>query len=63
MFLDEAAVEHMLARDDQLDFRRDVLPVLVKEIGWAWYHELFLAHPSRTTLPWDASRCAVRRGP
>ncbi len=54
MFLDEAAVEHLLARDDQLDFRRDVLPVLVKEIGWAWYHELFLAHPSRTTLPWDA---------
>ncbi len=47
--------------DGQLDFRRDVLPLVVKEIGWAYYHELFLAHPERTTLPWDDFAGAVRR--
>jgi hypothetical protein len=35
-----------------LDLRRDVLPLMAKEIGFGHYHELFLAHPERTALPW-----------
>ena len=52
-FLDEAAIETLLARDGTLDFRRDVLPLVLKEVGWAYYHELFNAHPERTTISWD----------
>lgn len=52
-FLDDVAIERLLARDELLDFRRDVLPLVVKEIGWAAYHELFVAHPERTTVSWD----------
>ena len=37
-----------------LDFRRDVLPLVVKEVGWAYYHELFHAHPERTTESWES---------
>ena len=32
-----------------LEFRRDVLPLAAKEVGWAYYHELFIAHRERTT--------------
>ncbi|WP_410628018.1 FAD/NAD(P)-binding protein [Amycolatopsis sp. cmx-8-4] len=31
----------------ELDFFRDVWPHAAKEIGWGYYHELFLAHPDR----------------
>ncbi len=36
-----------------LDFFADVLPLVAKEIGWAYYHELFVAHPDRTTMTWE----------
>ncbi|SHN01676.1 FAD/NAD(P)-binding protein [Cryptosporangium aurantiacum] len=39
--------------DGPLEFRRDVWPLIAKEIGWGYYHELFAAHSERTTLPWD----------
>jgi hypothetical protein len=32
------------------DFRRDVWPLIVKELGYAHYHRLFTAHPERTAL-------------
>jgi hypothetical protein len=50
-FLDEATIERLTARGS-LDFRRDVLPLVSKEVGWAYYHELFHAHPERTTAAW-----------
>ncbi|GAA3789861.1 hypothetical protein GCM10022226_05880 [Sphaerisporangium flaviroseum] len=34
------------------DFRRDLWPVVARELAYAYYHELFTAHPSRTRLPW-----------
>ena len=52
-FLDDVAIERLLARDEPLDFWDDVLPLVVKEIGWAAYHELFVAHPERVDVPWD----------
>jgi len=52
-FLDEAAVEDLLARPQLLDFRRDIYPLVAKEVGWAYYHELFVAHRERTAWEWD----------
>jgi len=53
-FLDDAAVARLQASEMPLDFFVDVLPLVAKEIGWAYYHELFAAHPERTTTTWDA---------
>ena len=62
-FLDDAAIETLLARDGPLDFRRDVLPLVIKEVGWAYYHELFNAHPERTTISWDEFAQRYRAAP
>ncbi len=52
-FLDDQTVDRLAARG-RLDFRRDVFPLVVKEVGWAYYHELFLAHPDRVNEPWES---------
>ena len=52
-FLDDDTIAALLASDTTLDFFVDVLPLVAKEIGWAYYHELFAAHPERTTTSWD----------
>ncbi|MFH9351838.1 FAD/NAD(P)-binding protein [Kitasatospora sp. NPDC017646] len=46
------AVDALLATDGPLELRRDVWPLMAKEIGFGHYHELFHAHPERTALPW-----------
>ncbi|MER5936762.1 FAD/NAD(P)-binding protein [Streptomyces sp. NPDC001928] len=46
------AVDALLAEGRALDLRRDVWPLMAKEIGFGHYHELFHAHPERTALPW-----------
>ncbi|WP_406317538.1 FAD/NAD(P)-binding protein [Streptosporangium sp. NBC_01639] len=33
-------------------FRRDVWPLVAKELGFAYYHELITAHPSRSRVSW-----------
>ena len=64
MFVDEIAIKELLAGDRLLDFRADVLPLVLKEVGWSYYHELFHAHPERTLCSWDefSSRFAVADG-
>jgi hypothetical protein len=64
-FLDGPTVAALLARPEPLEFRRDLLPLVVKEVGWAYYHELFAAHPERTTTTWDdfAARYAAAERP
>ena len=52
-FLDDAGIEALLAPPGQLEFRRDVLPVLTKEVAWAYYHELFVGHPDAVSTTWD----------
>ncbi|NJQ02891.1 FAD/NAD(P)-binding protein [Streptomyces sp. PLAI1-29] len=47
-----AAIGALLAGGRPLDLRRDVWPLMAKEIGFGHYHELFHAHPGRTALPW-----------
>ncbi|GAA2586583.1 FAD/NAD(P)-binding protein [Streptomyces lienomycini] len=47
-----AALDTLIAGGRPLDLRRDVWPLMAKEIGFGHYHELFHAHPERTALPW-----------
>jgi uncharacterized NAD(P)/FAD-binding protein YdhS len=51
-FLGPAEVDALLARPGDLDFRRDVWPLVEKELGFAHYHRLFAAHPERTRIAW-----------
>ncbi|MER5718599.1 FAD/NAD(P)-binding protein [Streptomyces sp. NPDC002132] len=67
-FLGPAEIDGLLARPGGFDFRRDVWPLVEKELGFAHYHRLFTAHPERTALAWAdfeekyaASRGAVER--
>ncbi|MFD7322679.1 FAD/NAD(P)-binding protein [Streptomyces sp. NPDC059875] len=46
------AIDSLLADDRPLDLRRDIWPLMAKEIGFGHYHELFHAHPERTALSW-----------
>ncbi|WP_411110646.1 FAD/NAD(P)-binding protein [Streptomyces sp. c-19] len=52
-FLGPEQTDALLRRTGPLDFRRDVWPLVDKELGWAHYHRLFAAHPERTALPWS----------
>ncbi len=52
-FFGPGQTDALLALGRPLDFRRDVWPLVVKELGWAHYHRLFSTHPERTALPWD----------
>ena len=40
-------------RRGSVDLRRDVWPLMAKEVGWAYYHELFAGHPDRVRGVWD----------
>ncbi|MFD8275815.1 FAD/NAD(P)-binding protein [Streptomyces flaveolus] len=53
-FFGPAEVDALLARPEGFDFRRDVWPLVEKELGFAHYHRLFTAHPERVTLAWSA---------
>ncbi|MER5326369.1 FAD/NAD(P)-binding protein [Streptosporangium roseum] len=35
------------------NFRRDVWPLVAKELGFAYYHELITAHPKRARMSWE----------
>jgi uncharacterized NAD(P)/FAD-binding protein YdhS len=47
------AVLEQLAGEDRLDFRKHLWPLMAKEVGWGYYHELFTQHPERTALGWS----------
>ncbi|MFG2468211.1 FAD/NAD(P)-binding protein [Streptomyces canus] len=51
-FLGPAEIDGLLARPEGFDFRRDVWPLVVKELGFAHYHRLFTVHPERTAMSW-----------
>jgi len=42
-----------LVRRGNVDLRRDVWPLMAKEVGWGYYHELFAGHPDRVHGTWD----------
>ncbi|MGY6657371.1 FAD/NAD(P)-binding protein [Amycolatopsis sp. TRM77291] len=49
-FFDAYAIEKLCAVPGRIDFRRDVWPLISKEIAWAYYSELFTAHPERVRM-------------
>ncbi|MGV9565464.1 FAD/NAD(P)-binding protein [Streptomyces sp. NPDC003480] len=51
-FFGPAEIDALLARPDGFDLRRDVWPLIEKELGFAHYHRLFAAHPERTAVAW-----------
>ena len=48
-------------RRGSVDLRRDVWPLMAKEVGWGYYHELFAGHPDRVRGTWDDFAAALRR--
>ncbi|MEU9702035.1 FAD/NAD(P)-binding protein [Streptomyces sp. NPDC047981] len=51
--LGPAEIDRLLALPGGPDFRRDVWPLVARELRFAHYHRLFTAHPERTRVPWD----------
>lgn len=47
-FFGPRQVDELLARPGPVDFRRDLWPLIEKELGYAHYHRIFTAHPERT---------------
>ncbi|MFD7969895.1 FAD/NAD(P)-binding protein [Streptomyces clavifer] len=48
-----ARLDALLDGAGPVDFRRDLWPSIVKELGHVHYHRLFAAHPERTAVGWD----------
>ncbi|OLR91994.1 FAD/NAD(P)-binding protein [Actinokineospora bangkokensis] len=52
-FFDVAAVERLTAREERVDFWRDMWPLVAKDVAWCYYTELYSAHGERTALPFE----------
>jgi hypothetical protein len=51
-FFTPAVTADLYARRGPLDLRRDLWPLIAKELGRFYYHELFTAHGDRVTMGW-----------
>jgi hypothetical protein len=51
-FFEARDVIDQLSGEDRLDFRKHLWPLMAKEVGWGYYHELFGQHPQRVAVPW-----------
>jgi hypothetical protein len=51
-FFTPAITADMYAQHGPLDLRRDLWPLIAKELGRFYYHELFTAHGGRVTIGW-----------
>jgi FAD-NAD(P)-binding len=51
-FFTPAVTADLYARRGQLDLRHDLWPLIAKELGRFYYHELFTAHADRVTIGW-----------
>lgn len=51
-FLGPDEIAAFVERGD-VDLRAQVWPLMAKEVGWGWYHELFHGHPDRVRGSWD----------
>lgn len=47
------ALGRLLSEHETLEFRRDVWPLVAKEVSWTYYVELGLGHPGRISVEWD----------
>ncbi|MFF1509358.1 FAD/NAD(P)-binding protein [Streptomyces sp. NPDC058326] len=62
-FFGPGQTDALLGQRVPVDFRRDVWPLVDKELGWAHYHRLFASHPERTTLAWSDFERAYEAAP
>ncbi|MFJ5078126.1 FAD/NAD(P)-binding protein [Streptomyces sp. NPDC088553] len=62
-FFGPEQTDALLRRNGPIDFRRDVWPLVDKELGWAHYHRLFSTHPERTALAWEDFEPAYAAAP
>ena len=53
-FFSAAIARELEASRETLDFTRDVWPLLAAELQWGYYHELFVGHPDRVRVTWEA---------
>jgi FAD-NAD(P)-binding len=51
-FFTPAVTADLYARRGPLDLRRELWPLIAKELGRFYYHELFTAHGDRVTMGW-----------
>ncbi|MGW2521981.1 FAD/NAD(P)-binding protein [Streptomyces sp. NPDC001617] len=51
-FFGPTQIDELLGREGGFEFRRDVWPLVEKELGFAHYHRLFTVHPERTSMSW-----------
>ncbi|MFI9310233.1 FAD/NAD(P)-binding protein [Streptomyces triculaminicus] len=51
-FLGPARIEELRRRPGPPDARRELWPLVEKELGFAHYHRLFTAHPGRVSVGW-----------
>jgi hypothetical protein len=53
LFFTNAAVQALLARHGELDFRAQLWPLIAKDAGYSYYRELFTGSPERVSLGWE----------
>lgn len=53
----EALIATRGGRAEGIDMATQVWPLMAKEIGWGWYHELLCGHPDRVRMGWDEFAC------
>lgn len=53
LFFAGEAVAALLAGGGELDFRSQLWPLVAKDVGYAYYRELFTGSPERTALAWE----------
>jgi hypothetical protein len=52
-FLTREALLHLLDSRDEVDFTRDVWPLIVREMAYWHYREIFTGHPERVRGSWE----------
>ncbi|MDL5160038.1 FAD/NAD(P)-binding protein [Actinomycetospora termitidis] len=52
-FFGPEQVAELASRQGGASLRDDAWPLIAKEAGWGWYHELFHGHPDRVHGDWD----------
>jgi ribosomal protein S18 acetylase RimI-like enzyme len=51
-FFSDAAIDALLAGEGPLDFRRDIWPLVAKDVCWGYYQELHASQPERLAMAW-----------
>jgi uncharacterized NAD(P)/FAD-binding protein YdhS len=52
-FFTAAAVQDLLARHGELDFRTHLWPLIAKDAGYGYFRELFTGYPERVNIGWN----------